>query len=186
MDLFEFILIITSVIFALAVAQVLSGISRIAQSTARIRFFLPHTLWVLILFVLIFLIWWAAWEFRHFEWTFPHYIYMVIAPTLLYFACSLLIPQRFEGDAVSMETHFFRIRRPLFASYVLTVLAIIVDGNLLADEPVWHSGRYAHIAMLGLAVWAYFSTSRNAHRTIAILTILAYAFVAGTRFWSPR
>ena len=37
MDLFEFILIITSVIFALAVAQILSGISRIAQSAVAVR-----------------------------------------------------------------------------------------------------------------------------------------------------
>ena len=34
LDLFEFILIITSVIYALAVAQILSGISRLAQTPA--------------------------------------------------------------------------------------------------------------------------------------------------------
>jgi hypothetical protein len=47
LDHFEFILIITSVIFALAVAQVLSGVSRIAQSKSDIRFFLPHSIWAL-------------------------------------------------------------------------------------------------------------------------------------------
>ncbi len=186
MDLFEFILIITSVIFALAVAQILSGISRIAQSPSTIRLFLPHSIWIFNLFIFIFLIWWASWEFRETQWTFPQYAYILIAPTFLFFACSLLVPQRFEGDEFSMEEHFFRIRRPLFASYFIAALAVIVDGSLLADEPLWHSGRYAHLAILGLAIWAYLTSSRNAHRLIAVLTVVAFAFVIAIRFWNPR
>ena len=186
MDLFEFILIITSVIFALAVAQILSGISRIAQSTSSIKPFLPHTVWVFNLFIFIFLIWWASWEFRDNEWTFPQYAYMLVAPTLLYFACSLLVPQQLDGGEVSMESHFFRIRRPLFVSYFFAALAVMVDGNLLADEPLWHTGRFGHVAMLGLAIWAYVSTNRNSHRIIAVVTMLAIVFLTATRFWTPR
>ena len=96
MDHFEFILIITSVIYALAVAQILAGVSRIAQTSSTVRSFVPHTIWVINIFVLIFLIWWAHWEFRAVEWTFPQYAYMLIIPTLLYFTCSLLIPQHLQ------------------------------------------------------------------------------------------
>lgn len=186
MDLFEFILIITSVIFALAVAQILAGISRIAQAEARISYFLPHSLWVFNLFIFIFLIWWASWEFRDVVWTFPQYAYMLIAPTLLFFACSLLIPQQINGDEVRMDDHFFRIRRPLFLSYFFATFAVIVDGNLLADEPLWHNGRWAHIGLLSLAIWAWFSSSRKAHLLIAILTTLALVAITALRFWNPR
>jgi hypothetical protein len=186
LDLFEFILIITSVIFALAVAQILSGISRIAQSEAKIETFVPHSIWVFNLFIFIFLIWWASWEFRDNQWTFPQYAYMLIAPTLLFFSCSLLVPQQLEGKEVSMEEHFFRIRRPLFVSYFFAALAVIVDGNLLADEPVWHKGRFGHLAILGLAIWAYFSSNKNAHKIIAIMTMLAFVALITVRFWNPR
>ena len=186
MDLFEFILIITSVIFALAVAQILSGISRIAQSKTRIKPFIPHSIWVFNLFIFIFLIWWASWEFRDTEWTFPQYAYMLIAPTLLFFACSLLVPQRLEGAEVCMEDHFFRIRRPLFISYFFAALAAILDGNLLADEPVWHEGRIGHLAILGLAIWGYVSSNRNAHKMIAAMTMLAFVVLIAIRFWNPR
>lgn len=107
MDLFEFILIITSVIYAMGVAQILSGISRLAQADARIQWFFPHTLWLVILFVYIFLVWWSAWEFRDLEWTFPAYFYMVIAPTLTYFACSVLVPQRTDGTKLISKPVFF-------------------------------------------------------------------------------
>ena len=105
MDFFEYILIITSVIFAMAVAQILSGVSRLAQSPATVRPYLAHTVWVFIFFAYIFLIWWATWEFRAIDWTFAQYAYMLIAPTLLFFACSLLVPQRIDGEAVDLEEH---------------------------------------------------------------------------------
>jgi hypothetical protein len=117
LDHFEFILVITSVIFALAVAQILSGISRIAQSSSDIHLYLPHSLWVINIFVFIFLIWWASWEFRAVEWTFPRYAYMILAPTLLYFSSSLLMPQQISGQPFSMEEHFLKIRRPLLVSF---------------------------------------------------------------------
>ena len=178
MDLFEFILIITSVIFALAVAQILSGISRVAQSTTAIRYYFPHAF--------IFLIWWASWEFRDIQWTFPGYAYMLIAPTLLYFSCSLLIPQQINDENADLEMHFFRIRRPLFASYFLAALTVMVDGNLLSDEAIWHSGRYGQAAVLVAAVWAFATKSKRAHTVISIMSMLAFLVLIITRFWNPR
>ena len=99
MDLFEFILIITSVIYAMGVAQILSGVSRLAQTDVPIRWYLPHSLWTFTLFVWIFLVWWSAWEFRDLNWTFPLYLYMALAPTLIFFACSLLIPQTIRDSS---------------------------------------------------------------------------------------
>jgi hypothetical protein len=185
-DHFEFILIITSVIYALAVAQILAGISRIAQSSSTIRLFLPHTAWVLNLFIFIFLIWWASWEFRAVQWTFPQYAYMLVAPTLLFFACSLLVPTVLADAEVRMEEHFYRIRRPLFASYFLAALAASIDGNLLADEPLWHEGRYGHVTLLAGAGCGYFTVNRRAHYLIALVSMLAIAFIVVTRFWLPR
>jgi len=111
---------------------------------------------------------------------------MLLAPTLLFFACSLLVPQRLEGAEVSMETHFFRIRRPLFVSYIFAYLAAMVDGNVLADEPLWYGGRSGQILILGLAIWAYASTNKNAHKIIAVMTLLVFVALIALRFWNPR
>ena len=186
LDLFEFILIITSVIYALAVAQILSGISRLAQTPAAIRSYIAHTLWVIFFFLFIFLIWWATWEFRSVAWTFPQYGYMLIAPTLLFFACSLLIPQRIGDKEVDLEAHFFLVRRPLFWSFLLASVAIIVDGNILAEEPIWHRGRIGHVILLGAAIWGLNTSNRRSHIAIAIIVILAFSFVSLTQFWFPR
>lgn len=186
MDLFSYILILTSVIYALAVAQILDGVSRLVQYPHPVRTFAPHTIWVTNLFIFIFLVWWASWEFRELEWTFPTYVYMLIAPTLLFLACSLLIPQRLGDDDVDLESHFFRIRRLFFGAYFFGALAVMIDGNVLSEEAIWHSGRISHVVIIGAAIAGYLSTSKRVHLVSAVMTLVAYSGVALTRFFVPR
>jgi len=186
LDLFEYILILTSVIYALAVAQILAGVSRMAQSTSAIQHYLPQKIWIFNLFLLVFLIWWATWEFRTVDWTFPHYAYLLVAPTLLFFVCSLLTPMQLDGEHANLEAHFIRVRRPFFAAFFLAGLAIIVDGNILSDEPVWHNGRYGHVTLLVASVCGYFVSSRRGHTIIALVVLIALLATAVSRFWLPR
>ena len=186
MDLFEYILILTSVIYALGVAQILAGVSRMAQSTSAVKHYLPQRIWVFNLFLFIFLIWWATWEFRAVDWTFPQYAYLLIAPTLLFFVCSLLTPLSLEREGADIEAHFARVQRPFFATYFLAVIAVVVDGNLLSDEPLWHSGRYGHVVLLAASVWGYFSSSKKGQTAVAILILAALIVTTVARFWVPR
>ncbi len=184
MDLFEYILILTSVIYALAVAQILAGVSRMAQSTAPVRGYLPQRIWIFNLFLLIFLIWWATWEFRSVEWTFPQYAYLLVAPTLLFFVCSLLTPQQIDG--ADMEAHFARVQRPFFGTFFFAVIAVVVDGNILSDELVWHSGRYGHVILLAASIWGFFASSKRAHIAVAVIALAALIGITVVRFWLPR
>lgn len=186
MDLFEFILIITSVIYAMAVAQVLSGIGRLAQSDARITWFLPHSIWTLTLFVFIFLVWWSVWEFRDIDWTFPMYLYMVVAPTLTYFASYLLIPRSVGQGDIDLAAHFFRIRLPFLWSFLLAAVAGVLDGKVLIGEPWWFPGRGGHVALVAIVLAGIVSRNRRVQMLVAILVMLALAYVMVTRLWNPR
>lgn len=186
MDLFEYILILTSVIYALAVAQIMAGVSRMAQSSSTIRPYLPQKIWLFNLFLFVFLIWWATWEFRTVDWTFPKYVYLLIAPALLFFVCSLLTPAQLDGEHGNLEAHFARIRRPFFATFFLAVVTVVVDGNLLSNEPLWHSGRYGHVALLLASVCGYFVSSKKNHIAVAVVVLAALLATTVSRFWLPR
>jgi len=186
LDLFEYILILTSVIFALAVAQILAGVSRMAQSTVPIRGYLPQKIWIFNLFLLIFLIWWATWEFRNVDWTFPQYAYLLVAPTLLFFVCSLLTPQQFGREDADIEAHFARVRRPFFGTFFLAVIAVVIDGNILSNEAVWHNGRYGHVVLLVASIWGFFSSTRKGQIAVAVVTLAALIAITVVRFWLPR
>lgn len=79
-----------------------------------------------------------------------------------------------------------RVRRPYFATFFLAVVAVVIDGNILSDEEVWHSGRYGHVALLVASVWGYFATSRNGQTAVAVITLAALIATTATRFWMPR
>jgi hypothetical protein len=119
LDLFKFILIITSVVYALALAQILTGIARLAQAETAIRLFLPHTVWIAVLFIAI----------------------LFVSPILIFFATSLLIPQSITEAGTNLEKHFNKIRRPVLISYFIVLVAQFVDGTLLANQPWRFPGR---------------------------------------------
>lgn len=186
MDLFEFILIITSVVYALALAQILAGIGRLAQSEATVKYYFPHTAWVAILFIGVLLTWWAGWEFRGIEWTFAKYVYLFISPILFFFTTSLLIPQSISESGVDLEKHFNRVRRPAFISYFVLMLIQFADGPLLASEPWWFSGRLPQLAFLVAIAVSAFTTSRRLQTVCSIGVIVFLIYVVVVRFWIPE
>ena len=186
MDLFEFILIITSVIYAMALAQILSGVSRLAQTDAIIRWYLPHTLWIAILFVWVALVWWSVWEFRLIDWTFPSYLYMLIAPTLVFFTCSLLIPQELGKKKLDLEVHFLHIRRPFLGSFALATFVAVVDGSVLADEPFWFPTRVGHVALIVSVLVGLYTENKLVQNTVAAIVMIALVYIMITRLWNPR
>jgi len=186
MGLFEFILIITSVIYAMALAQILSGVSRLAQTAATVRWYLPHTMWIAILFVWIALVWWSVWEFRLLEWTFPSYLYMLIAPTLVFFTCSLLIPQEMGKRELDLKAHFFRIRRPFLGSFAFATFVAVVDGSVLADEPFWFPTRVGHVALIVSVLVGLYTENKLVQNSVAAIVAIALLYIAITRMWNPR
>jgi len=185
MDLFEYILIMTSVIFAMAVGQLLLGLARWAQSSARVRIYPPHSVWALTLFIMIFANWWANWEFRAIAWTLPLYAYMLLAPTLFFLACTLLTPQSFDYDEVDLEEHFFRVRRPFFAAVFVAALAILIDGALVGTEALWHPGRVGHAAILLGTLWGLGTDDRRSHQLVAWIVLSGLVGAMSWRLWTP-
>lgn len=185
MDLFEYILIMTSVIFAMAVGQLLMGLVRWAQSTKPIRAYLPHSAWVAIVFLMIFSNWWANWEFRSIVWTLPTYVYMVVSPTVLFFACGLLMPERFEHDEIDLEQHFLRVRLPFFVAVFVALLASLADGALLGTEPLWHAGRVGHAMMLAAMMAGIATEDRKVHTAVALLVLVGLIWGMTMRLWAP-
>lgn len=186
MDLFEFILIITSVIYAMAVAQILSGVSRLAQTDATIRWFLPHTLWIAILFVWIILVWWSLWEFRSLEWTFPMYVYTFVPPTMVFFTCSLLIPQNMDNQEIDLESHYLRVRRLFLGSFAVATVFAVFDGSVLEDEPLRDEGRVGQIVLIVTVLAGLLTVNKRVQTIVACIVLIALLYIVVTRQWIPR
>ncbi len=167
-------------------AQLLAGIGRLAQTKATIRWFLPLSLWTVILFALILMGWWSTWEFRGIEWTFPKYVYMVVSPILLFFSCTLILPEQLRERRVDLEEHFFTIRRVFLPCSFLATLAAVTDGTVLEAEPFWFPGRIGHVAVLGTILAGLFTEKRWLQTLFATAVVFALGYIVVTRLWLPR
>lgn len=185
MDFFEFLLIITSVIYALCMAPLLSGFVRVLQFDGEVKYFLPQILLSLYLFMLIVVVWWTMWWFRDTDWHFATYLYMIFEPVLMYIACALAFPNKLDGKRFDMETYYYQVRVPILTVILLASTLVFVDGLVLGIESIWHSRRYTQVLSIGLIIWALLDARRVAQYafTIGALSLMFVLLAQG--FWVP-
>ena len=186
MDLFEFILVITSVVYALALTQLLTGIGRLAQLEASIRWYMPHTVWIVNLFLAVLLSWWAGWEFRDVEWTFPKFGFLFVSPIFLFFATTLAIPRRIEDYGVDLERHFNKVRRLALWSLFVVLLAQFIDGVVLASESIVIPVRILQLAVLSAIIAAANTEKKQLQTAFSFAVLGFFVFVIVVRFWQPE
>ena len=134
MSRFEFVAVIISMVLALALGQLLLGVAALAKSRARLTAYLPHSLWLVTFFFMILAVWWAMWDFRDLEWTYPSFFFVTLAPTLLFFAVALQIPAGLGERHVSLEAHFLSVRLLFMTVMFAYGLATWLDGPLLQGQ----------------------------------------------------
>ena len=185
MSFFEFILIMSSVIYALSMAPLLTGLVQLLQFDGSIKFYLPQAIVSVFLVVVVVVVWWTMWWLRDANWTFATYSLVIIEPLIMFFSCSLIFPRKLEGDAIDLEVHYQKIRVPLLTSMLIWFVLVFLDDALVGAEPFWHSRRYIHLFAVSLALWALLDKRHVAQ------SVLAFGLLGGTFsmvvgwFWIP-
>lgn len=183
MSLFEFISSMISVLIALAVAQLLISIGRLAQHHHRVRAYLPHALWCVAIFLLAFLHWWSLWDFRDLAWNSAMFFYSLMGPLLMFFAVTLLNPDAQPGDGeICLRAHYGEVR-VLFLSVLLAALLVITfDGPLFGTEEAFNVLRVTQI-LLTLAILTAILNKRSiVQLVVSSFVVLVLFYAAVVRF----
>jgi hypothetical protein len=139
--MFEYVVVITSIIIGLALAQLLQGLAQIIQDTRRQTVYWVHLVWVACMFLQAVFWWW--WEYRYREtdtWTFQLYFFVLSYAFLVYLACALLFPRNID-DYGSFKIYFYSHRSWFFG--------VLAAGVLMDLADTWFKGA-AYFASLGL------------------------------------
>jgi hypothetical protein len=182
MSLFEFIVGMISVIFALAVAQMFLGVAELVQHRGRVQPFLPHGVWNVNLFLLTFVHWWSLWTFRDLSWNFGMFFFSLLGPSLMFFAASVVNPRDQSDGPIDLAAHFLDIRRLFMAVFIAMMLLFTFDGPLFGTEPKFNALRVFQMSVVGSAAWGFLSRSRLVHTAISLLVLLALGAVVIIRF----
>jgi hypothetical protein len=182
LSLFEFIVGMISVILALAIAQLFIGIADLLQNRNRVRFFLPHTLWNINLFLLTFVHWWSLWTFRDLSWNFAMFFYSLLGPSLIFFAATIVNPRNISRESIDLQEHYFSSRQLFLIVMILTVIAITLDGPLFGTEPPLNLLRATQVALVGFAAWGLVTENRRIHLAISLAVLGVVTSVTIIRF----
>ena len=182
MSLFEFIVGMISVILALAIAQLFVGVADLMQARTRVRFFWPHGIWILNLFLITFVHWWSLWTFRDLDWNFGMFFYSLLGPSLMFFAASMISPRDRKTDVVDLADHFLSIRQLFLAVFLAMLTLFTFDGPLFGTEQAFNGLRMTQMFLGAMAVWGMVSASRRVHVAIALAVLAGVLAVVIIRF----
>ena len=104
MNLFEFLMILLSLIVGLGVAEILSGIARFLKKSEREGIPWTHGLATTAVFVALLQTFWESWGLRiHEMWSFPAMLLMLGSPICLYLMAYILFPERGEDSGLEED-----------------------------------------------------------------------------------
>ncbi|MDH3212948.1 MAG: hypothetical protein OEM05_10730 [Myxococcales bacterium] len=183
MSLFEYISVMVSVVLALGIAQILTGIGAFLSARDRHRAYWLHSVWLTFLALLHVYMWWYFWDLRsNPPDTSPAFIFTLLGPALIYLPTYVLLEGRFPSNA---KEHFDRVRRPFFALIIAGTTYQILN-QLLNPWVLGYSVpvvfKVGTVLQVGAATAGFFTSDRRVHGAIALYFLMAMVWALTVRF----
>lgn len=175
MDMFNYVMVLASVIIGLGITHLLQGVGGIVQHPRREKVYWVHLLWVAAIFLRAIFWWWF--EFRLSttpQWTFTLYLFVLGYAVLIYLWCALLFPRDLEGYE-GFKDYFYSRRAWFFGLVLLGQLVDIADTLLkgLAHFRSLGPGYPIGISVLSvLLLIAMRTRSERYHAAFAIFVVV--------------
>ena len=168
MDIFEFVLVMVSLVLAIGLTSLLREVSAMISDRKTRHLDWVRLVWIAVLFLYVVAYWWSMWDFREVAWTFPAYVFLLLVPTLLYIAMDLMVRCGASMGAATPEEAFEGIRIPFFTTMFIVQVLGTWDDWLLSVAPIWTPLRWLQIVVILLFASGAFVARRAAQRLIAL------------------
>ena len=180
MNLFEFLMILLSLIVGLGIAEILSGLARFLKKNRRREIPWVHGAATLSIFVALLQTFWESWGLRALDvWTFPAMLLMLGSPICLYLMAYILFPE--PDEAAGLDDYYFERARLLWPLGALTVIVGTLFRPIAFDVPLWVVDNLSGIPVLAVCAILTFTRNRLTHR-ILVPVVLASVLWDTLRF----
>lgn len=173
MQLFEFLMILMSIIIGLGIAEILSGAGRLLRARDTVRFYWIHSLFQVGIFLALLQLWWESWDLRLLpEITYLQTCVLLLGPISIFLIAFLLYPDPVQHADV--RAYYYR-QSPILWGLVAacTVVGTFVKP-VAFDADVFQLDNLSGWLTIPLAVVLAASKSARVHALAAsmILAIL--------------
>lgn len=172
MGLFEFLMVLVSIVIGLGVTEILSGWANLLRVREGVRFYWIHVLLQLGVFFALLQQWWEFWDLADVhELTFLAVLVVLAPPILLFLIAHLLFPA--EAENADLEDYYYS-QSPLLWGLVL---GVVVAGTFLPPAvfgySLFHPANLSGIPMVGFGLILSLSTNPRVHSILVPLVFLA-------------
>ena len=170
MNLFEFLMILLSLIVGLGLAEILSGIARSLKSNGSREIPWIHGATTLAVFVGLLQTFWESWGLRTIEtWSFPAMLLMLGSPICLYLMAHILFP---EGkEQTSLTEHYLEQTRLIWPLAGLTVIIGTLFRPIAFGDHLWVIDNASGIPVLVVCTVLTITRNRIAHRVLVPIVL---------------
>jgi hypothetical protein len=186
---FEYVTILISIILGLGITQVLSAVADAFYHASKIRFYLPHLLWVIILLFLHIQDWFVLYELKNYPvWKLPTFLFISLYPITLFIIAKLLFPPITGEHAVDLKEFYLNNFPKIFFLFCICILLSIGYNLYFLHAPVFQQS----LLLLPLAIFAILAIRKIQtewlHYALAIFIALLIVFttVAELNVWNVK
>ena len=186
MEMFNYVMVLASVIIGLGVTHLLMGVAGIVQHPGREKIYWIHLVWVAATFLRAIFWWWFEFAFSAATWTFALYFFVLVYAVLIYLWCALLFPKDLTGYD-GFRDYFYSRRAWFFGVGLAANFADIADtllkgvAHFLALGPLYIIGQ---AIMIILFVTALRTRNERFHAAFALFGLAWLLLYPLTNFYT--
>ncbi len=133
---FEYITILISIILGLGITQLLSDVADIFYNSKKIKLYLPHSIWLLVVLFLHVQEWFVIYELKDYPvWKLPTFLFVILYPIILFITAKILFPVIEGEEKVNLKEYYFQIFPKLFFLFCTCILLSILFNLLFLHQP---------------------------------------------------
>ena len=154
MTIFEYLMVLVSIILGLGLTQVLRGMSRLARSDSA---YSVVVIWAVFLFYMHIQVWWALWDLHAVAaWNQALFALLVLIPCSLFGSTELLLPMGATPET-DWRAHFIAVRRWFFAMMIVLMSLAVAESRVFLGTPLTHPYRIVQTIVITVLVIGFAS-----------------------------
>jgi hypothetical protein len=124
---FEYVSILISIILGLGITQILSSFSDLLYHYKKVKFYWPHTVWIMFVLFLHIQDWFITYQLKSkMIWNLPELLFILLYPIILYIAAKMLIPANDDQEKFDMKAYYLSHFQIIFSLIGFTILLSIL------------------------------------------------------------
>jgi len=185
MSVFEFLLALYVIIAGLGLSLLVRSVGQMIEYRDGVRLYWVHTVWLLLIFVVHVVTWYALWRFRsHAPWTLLQVLLLLLMPILLYLVSHLAVPELSDETTRDMRAYYYRHSTWMHALMLGVIFAgsaaqIGIEGRMDLSR-----GGLLRSAAAACLISGLFSRRPTVHAVEAVL-LLAVIVVGASFLLAP-